>query len=604
MEHSGTNIQEHSFIQQHATVYYKLISSVQESSFSYDPNAPPSEVNHDTLFREGLNARGDVTYTPRMLLVDLKGSLKQMPRSGGDLYGTTDVAGIIRSGDSVLWDADGQLDVHLDHKRLKIETTSTEAPELQQIDDADDDEQIDDQNVAADSALSAGENATPSDTAGATGKALSFSQTVEAWTDYTHTRYHPRSINIIDSLDHSATVAALDTFSAGAALWRGEQFEDGDFGDRIRQYIEECNSCQAFQVLFDAADGFTGLAAAGMQHLRDEYGKTVMGVPLFAGDFRSYRHADKAMNDSIRVVNVAMAYSQMLAGDGDSGSAAMLLPMSASRQVWRQRSGQRELPMFGYSVSNAYESAAVLAACLDTVSLEYRHPSGANTLGTFCASLNNYGRRLGTVGLALPFRFGVEEQLINVLDKIELGDIFTTLSPNSRLCTDKVVQHVAVRGIPELRLKQPLAQAGDQIRMAAYGCDSSAEMLQLFFQCSMYGSLTHVRSVQCGMAVRSPFPVELFDERVQTPHGWWQEWTTTAVNGQPQQFASEMPVMACVQTSCELARTIESLHREASRVRIAKIPRFAATGMEPDELTESLEQLRLFMDNYDDAFEL
>lgn len=50
--------------------------------------------------------------------------------------------------------------------------------------------------------------------------------------------------------------------------------------------------------------------------------------------------------------------------------------------------------------------------------------------------------------------------------------------------------------------------------MAAYKCGSAKEMFELFFQCSMYASLTHVTSCAEGMLVKTPFPIEAFDERV------------------------------------------------------------------------------------------
>ncbi|KAG5684922.1 hypothetical protein PVAND_014130 [Polypedilum vanderplanki] len=42
-----------------------------EHSFNYDPEVEVSEINHDVLFREG-NYNRNVTFTPRMLLLDLK----------------------------------------------------------------------------------------------------------------------------------------------------------------------------------------------------------------------------------------------------------------------------------------------------------------------------------------------------------------------------------------------------------------------------------------------------------------------------------------------------------------------------------------------------
>lgn len=62
--------------------------------------------------------------------------------------------------------------------------------------------------------------------------------------------------------------------------------------------------------------------------------------------------------------------------------------------------------------------------------------------------------------------------------------------------------------------------------------------------------------------------------------------------------------MAAIQTSCDLADTIQTLHREAARVKVAKIPRFIEAGLEADDFAETLERLLEFSDNYDDAFEL
>lgn len=67
---------------------------------------------------------------------------------------------------------------------------------------------------------------------------------------------------------------------------------------------------------------------------------------------------------------------------------------------------------------------------------------------------------------------------------------------------------------------------------------------------------------------------------------------------------AQAPIIAAIQTSCDLANTIETLHREAARVKVAKIPRFIEAGLEADDFAEALERLLEFADNYDDAFEL
>ena len=62
----------------------------QEAGFVYGGNDGNSgellEVDNDVLFREGLTLKGEVTYTPRLLSLDLQGSLGLLPQCG-ELYG-------------------------------------------------------------------------------------------------------------------------------------------------------------------------------------------------------------------------------------------------------------------------------------------------------------------------------------------------------------------------------------------------------------------------------------------------------------------------------------------------------------------------------------
>lgn len=56
--------------------------NLQELSFDYTGTVK-TEVNHDILYREGQTAKGETTYTPRLLIADLKGALRTLPESGG-----------------------------------------------------------------------------------------------------------------------------------------------------------------------------------------------------------------------------------------------------------------------------------------------------------------------------------------------------------------------------------------------------------------------------------------------------------------------------------------------------------------------------------------
>ena len=68
----------------------ETIDVLQEAGFVYGGNEGGAgdllEVDNDVLFREGLTMKGEVTYTPRMLSLDLQGSLGLLPQYG-ELYG-------------------------------------------------------------------------------------------------------------------------------------------------------------------------------------------------------------------------------------------------------------------------------------------------------------------------------------------------------------------------------------------------------------------------------------------------------------------------------------------------------------------------------------
>lgn len=67
---------------------------------------------------------------------------------------------------------------------------------------------------------------------------------------------------------------------------------------------------------------------------------------------------------------------------------------------------------------------------------------------------------------------------------------------------------------------------------------------------------------------------------------------------------NSVPVLAAAQSSADIANTIESLHREVARIKIAKIHRFKETGFEDDEFDEMLNALLEFKDNYDETFDM
>jgi hypothetical protein len=463
-------------------------NSPQEHSFNYDPESTANhEVNHDVLFREGSHNR-NVTYTPRMLLVDLKGTLKYIPETG-NLY--TNQLDLNNPSNSVLDQV--RAEIAWDEKVEVIQNEEAPMPEYQK---------------------DLKESQIPED------KAYELKDSVLNWPDFMYTRYHPRSINIVKEFEHHEDYSSLDTFTAGLQLWDSAHFED-DFCDSIRNYIEECNSSQGFQTLFDVNDGFSGLTIKCLEYLEDEYSKSVLALPLFAPRSKCFQFADDAMSDSIRMINTAFSFAKL------SEHSSLFVPLSTMSRAWRSVEEPRNFPLVTFDATNLYHSSAVLGTFFDTMSLRYRlkEPS---FLSTFCADLNGYGRKMSSAKVSLPFPMNEKEDLIDFLDRFE-GELMETITPGAKVGTDRIVQSVTLRGIPKNRLKKPMETAKNQMKMAAYKCGSVSEMMQLYYQCSYYQSLTHVTAVEGGMKVKSPFPREFFDSRVAS-NGFLKEFQSTDVD--------------------------------------------------------------------------
>lgn len=506
-----------------------------------------------------------MTFTPRLILVDQKNSLRHLPVSGGlyqepcALSAGIQGDGAVFSEQNVLWEP-SQVEVMQEEACAKPAFQA----DLDQCMTQEDEKDYD------------------------------FSNSVDTWTDFMYARYHPRSITTLKTVKDGGDECSFDCFTAGAQIWKDEHFDE-ELGDKIRKYIEECNNCQGFQTLFDCTDGYSGLTVKCLEYLADEYSKTMLTIPIFSPRAPSFKNVDQAMSDSIRIVNVAMAYNAIVE------HSSLVLPLSTMGRGWRQVDNPRLFPHFDYKQDNLYHSSAILATYLDTMSLRYRLKDNIDSchLAGFCSDLSNYGRKLAAAGLALPFHTTSDQDLIDCLDQHE-GKLFTQLSPNSEIGTDRIVQSVVVRGLNRLKSSIPKI-AERQMRMAAYRCNSISDMFQLYFQCSNYNSLANVAALKSGMETKVPYPIECFDRQLKS-NGYWNEFKVDENDSRVK--VTSVPVLATAQSSGELAETIESLHREASRIKIAKIHRFKESGFEADDYPELLSSLLDFKDNYEDNFEL
>ncbi|CAG9820461.1 unnamed protein product [Phaedon cochleariae] len=437
--------------------------NLQERAFEYSETTL-SEINHDVLYREGLTSRSEVTFTPRLLLVDLKGSLKSLPEKG-DLYDPLPQPSKVE----VEWDESVDIKASTSEQKNEFQTDLEDPEESKRV-------------------LS---------------KNYKLEEEVNVWSDFLYAKFHPRTVNVLREYQHCNENTPFDAYPLGVSLWKTQQFEE-DFSDKIRNYIEECDHFQGFQILTDCTNAFAGLTSACLEHLRDEYDrKSVLVFPVVPPHFADHdavsdeeKH-QAVTNDSARVVNTALSFNEF------ASYSSLFVPLGVGSKGWRRSGPKREFAHVEYDPKIPYHSSAILASALETVSMKYRLRSTDFTLSDLGADLSQNGRKAAAASLCLPFP--IEGDLLDCLDKWE-GPLYRSITPGCDIGTYRMMQHVTLRGIPEDRLKKPETKAGKQRELPAYRCRTIEEMMAMYLSYSTQATASNVTVVHKGLDVRSTFP--------------------------------------------------------------------------------------------------
>ncbi|KAF5292293.1 hypothetical protein FQA39_LY03327 [Lamprigera yunnana] len=518
--------------------------NIQETGFEYCSDEP-SEINHDVLFREGLTNQGVVTFTPRLLLVDLKGALRTLPEVG-TLYDPIPSVEDV----NVNWS-----------ERVEVETAEAELlNEFQQC-------------------LSSDNN---TDTLQ---KTYPFDKTVKVWSDFLYSRFHPRTVNVVQQYSYESAYN-FNSFSQGTALWQIPQFNE-TFSDKIRNYIEECDNLQGFHIILDATNGFSGLAASCMRHIEEEYEKKpILAFPVIPSHYQENEHRTSCLTASFREMNIALCFDSL------NEHSSLFVPISTGTSGWRCPTPKRTFNHVSFNQNLHYHTSAILAAALDTITIKHRLRSSQYCLKDLSADFNIYGRKMAAASMCLPFPIHEGCDFIDCLDNWE-GPLTRNITPNCSLGTDKLVQLFTIRGIPEDRLKRPLSESHLQYTMPAYQCNSISEMLSFYLSCNYFFCLSNVVSTQKGISVKTPFP-SIFGKPLNCDGN--------ISEGERYCPIDQVPILAGIQSGSTIGRTIESLYLEVKKVKQPEVNAFASGNIELHDIIEGFERLLDMKECYEDGY--
>jgi hypothetical protein len=521
--------------------------NMQEANFVFDPKqSPANDVCHDVLYREGETIRGEITYTPRLVCVDLKGSLGLLPELG-DLYGKPEVP----KTDSIFWDGGAQVQKEEPKQMNDFQRELAEAEEAGGDEDTD---KCEDKSAASSS------KEVP---------IYDLKNQVDVWSDFLRSRFHHRTNVILNEYQHRNTVKPFDIYGLGADAWKeggGEEIEDS-----LRSFAEEADSLQGFQLLSDNFDAFGGLGSSLVNLLADEYASKC--TVAFTTSPPAYAEYSAAANSS-RFLNTVLTADAF----ADCSAVSIVTPLSLAADTFVLPGGQtRDFSQLTYSPDSNYHTSAILAAAYDNVTMPWRSTSRKQVgMTEIPAALGVSGRRVAALELCAPFA-NADEYLVNLLNESDVETV--SLCPSSK-SGDVCVQAVSVCGVHESRWKPKDFRRSEKYAKHPYlTCDTAEEAFRHYYRLRLPRTQTGVATSPAWCSTANPFP-RILKENTKSGE------------------AQKMATLTSWQSSNSAAGYVQSLCDRAGKINLHKLHRFQESGLEQDELKCVVDRLSDVSENY------
>ncbi|XP_036200876.1 protein misato homolog 1 isoform X1 [Myotis myotis] len=520
-----------------------------------DTQEPPGELCPDVLFRAGRTLHGQETYTPRLILMDLKGSLSSLKQESG-LYRDKQLDA------AIAWQ--GKLTTHKEELHPKN-------PYLQDL--------LSVEGVLSSDGLwrvksiSNGKGLPPLTTAATPEPLIPTEGSIRVWSDFLRVHLHPRSICMIQKYNHDGEAGRLEAFGQGESVLKEPRYLE-ELEDRLHFYVEECDYLQGFQVLCDLHDGFSGVGAKAAELLHDEYsGRGIITWGLLPGP---YALGQEPQKNIYRLLNTAFGLVHL------SAHSSLVCPLSLGGSLGLRPEPPVNFPHLRYDATLPFHCSAILATALDTITAPYRLYSSPLSMVHLADMLNFSGKKVVTAGASIPFPLGPSQSLPDTLMQLGGATPWTPLSacgdPSGTHC---FAQSVVLRGLDKACHTSQLTP-GTPLPSLLHACTTGEEVLAQYLQQQQprARSSSHLLLTPC--KVVPPYP-SLFSSSLSQQG--------LVLDNPPTGAGESIPVLGALRSSSSLSRTLGDLAKDLTKLNLRRWASFMDAGVEQDDLGELLQEL-------------
>ncbi|XP_038133828.1 protein misato homolog 1 [Cyprinodon tularosa] len=547
--------------------------NLQDASLSYDPESPLAEIQSDAVFREGQTLGGQVTYTPRLISMDLKGSLRTL-RQEGNLYDPG------AGSSAVPWE--GSVAMH----RQSPPQKNSFLEDLEKLDKGE---------ILAEAAFCSASQLrrTGAVSVDAFNSQLARLQknyrlegSVAVWSDFLRIHLHPRTVTVIHQFNHDGEAHRLEAFGQGESVLQGAPLDELE--DKLHFFVEECDYLQGFQVLCDLADGFAGLGSKVTELLQDSYG----GRGILTWGLAPVGHRDSSpVRDLYHLLNCALGSAHMAA------HSSLFCPLTLRGGLGRRPAPPPQFPLLTYDPALWYHSSSVLALALDALTVPYRLRNNGAPMWQVADSLAVSGRKVVAAYGAVPFPMmpggSLPDALSACSDALPWKPLSACPEGGDGRCYG---QWATLRGFEGQELiSRP--SPGIKPQTPLHTLHSGEDVLAAYVSSFYPSAPLALQLVSSPSKLTPPFP-QIFSPSLDA-QGFLRSLAPPP--GAPSPPISSVPVLTSLQSGPALHPWLSELHRSASAFDIRRLaPSFLSQGPEMADYQEALEDLRLLARCYRD----